>query len=63
LVRHLIEQNLGDNLQRLKYSILAETEALETQEVFEKHYLYSKMIIFVINGDVYAPDFPFDRLS
>lgn len=63
---HLIEQNLGDGSSKgLSIQYSAETEALETAGGIRKALplLQADDYFFVINGDVYAPDFPFDRIA
>jgi MurNAc alpha-1-phosphate uridylyltransferase len=62
----LIEEALGDGSSRglnIKYS--PETQALETAGGIRQALplLDPKDYFFVINGDVYSPDFPFDRIG
>jgi MurNAc alpha-1-phosphate uridylyltransferase len=63
---HLIEEKLGSGEQfglSIKYS--AETQALETAGGIATALTLLEVqdYFFVINGDVYAPDFPFNQLS
>lgn len=63
---HLIEQNLGDGSSKgLSIQYSPETEALETAGGIRKALPLLKPddYFFVINGDVYSPDFPFDRIA
>jgi MurNAc alpha-1-phosphate uridylyltransferase len=63
---HLIEEALGDGSTRgLKIKYSGETQALETAGGIRQALplLNPKDYFFVINGDVYCPDFPFHRIG
>ena len=63
---HLIEEKLGTGQELgLRISYSAEKEALETAGGIATALplLKADDYFFVINGDVYSPDFPFSKLS